>query len=82
MCLMGKFNFLPNCVAILPVLSSGYQTMAIFEMFNVGASCGYGGASWGEYIPCSALIKLSFPEKSFWGFPSNSKIIHISGIIG
>ena len=35
-CLMGKFNFRPNCVSILPVLSSGCQTLAIFEMFNVG----------------------------------------------
>ena len=66
MCLMGKFNFIPNCVALLLVLSSGYQTLAIFEMFNVGASRG-------EYIPGSALIELSIPEKSFSGFPQIPK---------
>ena len=27
MCLMGKFKFIPNCAAILPVLSSGYLTL-------------------------------------------------------
>ena len=32
---MGKFSFIPNCVAILRVLSSGYQTLAIFDMFKV-----------------------------------------------
>ena len=50
------------------------QTLAIFEMFNVGASRGYGGTSQGEYIPGSALIKLSFPEKSFSGFPQIPKL--------
>ena len=34
---MDNFKFIPNCVAIMPVLSSGYQTLAIFDMFNVGA---------------------------------------------
>ena len=68
MCQMDKFNFRPNCVAILLVLSSGYQILAIFEMFNVGASRSYVGASWGEYIPGSALIELSFSEKSFSAF--------------
>ena len=33
---MGKFNFIPNYVATLPVLSSGFQTMAVLEMFNGG----------------------------------------------
>ena len=41
MCLMDRFNFIPNCVVILPVLSSGYQMLAIFEMFIVRASWGY-----------------------------------------
>ena len=36
MCMMGQFNCIPNCVAILPVLCSGYQTLTIFEMFNRG----------------------------------------------
>ena len=71
---MGKFNFIPNCVAILPILSSGYQILAIFFMFNVGSSQDYGGASRGEYIPGSALMELSFPEKSFLGFPKIPKI--------
>ena len=75
MFLMGKFNFIPNCVAILPVLSSGYQTLAIFEMFNVGASRG-------EYIPGSALIELSFPEKSFLGFPQIPKLFPFQGFFG
>ena len=44
MCLMGKFNFIPNCVAILPDLSSGYQIMAIFEI----SMCGHLGAMWGH----------------------------------
>ena len=43
-------------------------------MFNVGASRGYVGASQGEYIPGSALIDLSFPEKSFSGFPPIPKL--------
>ena len=41
MCLMGKLHFKPNCVEILPILSSGYQMLAIVEMFNVGESWGY-----------------------------------------
>ena len=32
MWLMGKFNIIPNCVAILPVLSSGYKILANVEM--------------------------------------------------
>ena len=36
-CLTG----IPNCVAILPVLISVYQTLSIFEMFIVGPSWGY-----------------------------------------
>ena len=36
LCLIGKFKFLPNCVAILSVLRSGYQTF--FETFNGGIS--------------------------------------------
>ena len=30
MLLMGKLNNVSNCVAILPVLNSGYQTLAFF----------------------------------------------------
>ena len=79
MCLMGKFNLILNCVAILPVLSSVHQTLAIFEMFNVGASRGCEGASRGEYITGSALIELSFPEKSFVGFPQIPKLFPFQG---
>ena len=31
------YNCVPNCVAILPALSSGYQTLPICEMFNLDA---------------------------------------------
>ena len=51
MCLMGKFNFIPNCSAIQPVLSSGYQTFAISDMFNVGHS---------KIIPISGIFWLAF----------------------
>ena len=79
MCLMGKFNFITNCVAILLVISSGYQTLVIFEMFNGGASWSYVWASRGEYITGSALIELSFPEKSFVGFPQIPKLFPFQG---
>ena len=39
--LMVKFNVIPNCVAILLVPSSGYLTLATFEMFNMGPFQGY-----------------------------------------
>ena len=82
MSIMGKFNCIQKCVAILPVLGSGYQPLVIFEMFNVGASREYEGASRGEYIPGSALIKLSFLEKSFSGFPQISKLFPLQGFFG
>ena len=60
MCLIGKLNFIPNCVAILAVLSSGYQTLAISEMFNLESSQGYSSKKKSEYIPGSALIQEHF----------------------
>ena len=75
MCLMGKLHFIPNCVAILRVL----QTLAIFEMFNVGASLGYSFKYKSEYIPGSAFIELSFPEKGFSGFSQIPKLFPFQG---
>ena len=74
MCLMGKFNFIQNCVAILAVLSSGCQMLAIFYMFIVGESRGYSLKKESKYIPGSVIIKLALPEKSFSGFPQIPKL--------